>query len=120
MKHCICTSLFLGLSALLLSGFFKFKPNKADIINFGIMTYESEEIVDNPNTVSGTESFMDEIRWVERTDQIPAKLGVSFGVEYIIRGNPSHSIDVVEVIIFPGTGLTNPETGKTLKESPYP
>ncbi|MEM1145988.1 MAG: DUF3859 domain-containing protein [Pseudomonadota bacterium] len=63
---------------------------------------------------------MDEIRWVERTDQIPAKLGVSFGVEYIIRGNPSHSIDVVEVIIFPGTGLTNPETGKTLKESPYP
>ncbi|MEM1222353.1 MAG: DUF3859 domain-containing protein [Verrucomicrobiota bacterium] len=117
-RNSLITVLLFGL--ITFTGFIELKPNKVDIIEYGVLTFESEEVVENPNTVAGTESFMDGIQWIERTEVIPAKLGVSFGVEYIIRGNPEETVQVTEVIIFPGPGLTNPKTGKSLKESPYP
>lgn len=108
------------VAGLLSSGFFQLKPPEARIENFGILTFESERIVLNDNSVTGTDAFLDGVRWVKKTNEIPAEAGTRFGIEYVIHGTPHQAIEVVEIITYPGTGLTNPETGKTLKVSICP
>ncbi len=105
--------------AIFATGFFQLTPPKAYISSYGLYSYESREQAENPDTVAGSESFMSGIRLVQQTSVIPPRTGVSFGMQYVIRGDSDEPVDVTETIIFPGSGLTNPETGKTLKVSPY-
>ena len=54
-------------------------------------------------------------QWMKRTKNIPAKTGIEFGVMFSLIGEPKgKSVALDAVWRFPESGITNPETGKTL------
>jgi len=86
-----------------------------EIFSYGLV--ESKPISkEENNTILGSSYIIDSWNIVETTTQVPRKIGIEFGVAYRFNA-PNHKadMDVEEVIIFPGKGLTNPKTGKTAK-----
>lgn len=57
------------------------------------------------------------VHFVEFTHEIPAEIGVSFGIEYVINSQPRGTpLDVTTVIRFPEEGMQQPG-GRLYKES---
>lgn len=62
---------------------------------------------------SSTEPATDSLAYVRFFDfshEIPGKVGISFGIQYVIHSTPKGSpIRVTGVIVYPGNGLITPE-----------
>jgi len=85
---------------------------RANIVNQGI--YELETRADE-NSQGRSWDVVRKIRQVQATTTIPARLCMSFGFEYVVVGAPSGAeVPIKMVTKFPGKGLYNPETRKTM------
>ena len=61
------------------------------------------------STGPGTDS-LDYVRFVDFKSEIPGKVGISFGIEYVIHSLPKgKSIEVTGIIVYPGEGLISPQ-----------
>jgi len=113
MKH-----LLTLLTALLLVSCAK---DRIRLTSYGLTDNETVKTITADQTIAGEIDEINGWNLVETTDQIPNKIGSEFGISYMVRGNdPNQPITVEEVIIFPGDGLTNPESGLTSKSDTEP
>jgi hypothetical protein len=68
------------------------------------------------STISGTFNTMRGLRLAEETSNVPARVGVTFGLSYRLlrpEGMRLRTADVRAVFEYPPGGLTNPSTGQT-------
>lgn len=119
MKH-LFRALSILIVGLLACGFFHLKPRKAYITHYGLCEFDYSETYKDPNAITGESATVGGVRWLKKTTKVPAQQGVSFGIEYVINSDSDERLELEEVIVFPPTGLTNPETGKNQKEDVFP
>lgn len=95
--------------AVALTGCFE---KDAKIINYGIADNIITQTEDRDDLVSGERHLIESWSIKSTTTQIPNKLGTEFGVAYRVKNKTqAATMNVEEVIIFPGGGLVNPSTG---------
>lgn len=89
----------------------------AQITQYGIAQVElGDGVVETPTTTTGEMREVLDVQYDTTTDRIPATLGTSFGVQYIIWGAPRGSWVPLEMrTVHPP--LTNPATGRTTTQS---
>ncbi|MGD9338005.1 MAG: DUF3859 domain-containing protein [Syntrophobacterales bacterium] len=59
--------------------------------------------------------LVDHMKLVTLTDKIPAKLGTSFGLKFVVNGHPPGSkVRILNRWLFPYPGVKNPKTGKLI------
>lgn len=84
------------------------RPVTGQVIVEGVaVTGGVQEDVKAPHTAAGRKSTFDTIRFVKRTNRIPANLGVAFGFEYQLTGLP-----VAVPLSFEIRAIHPPLTGK--------
>ena len=120
MSHKLLRTLSITLVGVLACGFFHLKPRKSYITNYGICDFAYSETYENPDAITGQSAYVEGVRWLKKTTKIPAKQGVSFGIEYIVNSDSEELLELEEVIIYPTAGLTNPKTGKNQRQETFP
>ncbi len=103
--------LYLFFLLFLISGCDYAYVRNIEIISYGITDNKVVEQFDSPDSPSGKYEVYDQWNLVKKTTNIPARKGVEFGIEYRVDALSLKSdIEVEEIIIFPGDGITNPKT----------
>jgi hypothetical protein len=68
-----------------------------------------------PDTAIGRTNQLSGVEKLETTTTVPARLGVSFGLEYRLTGEREGAAATIRVVVIPPkAGLFNPATGKRL------
>ncbi|MCZ6501263.1 MAG: DUF3859 domain-containing protein [Gammaproteobacteria bacterium] len=82
----------------------------AEITAFGVFEgYGKKFERGYTSTGPGTDS-LDYVRFVDFTNEIPGKVGISFGIQYVIHSRPKGAlIEVIGIIVYPGEGLISPQ-----------
>lgn len=90
--------------------------DRAEMLSFGIVENVTIEMETNKNLVSGNKHIIESWNVVKSTTVIPNEMGIDFGIAYKIA-SPFYraSSEIEEVMVFPGNGLTNPDTGQSAK-----
>jgi hypothetical protein len=103
----------VALYALILAG--AAQAQTIDAIRFsnaGIYRFETERLENAPNSIKGYFRIVKNMQLVERTERIPAAVGVSLGVNFDIVGQPNGTPVTIRFITrFPPPGLRDPKTG---------
>jgi len=85
-----------------------------EIVDYGIYTEHVINDVPQSDSLSGTQHIVDNIVLRRQTTAIPAELGLNFGMHFKVVGSPDGALAPLRIVtIFPGVGLTNPDTGQT-------
>jgi hypothetical protein len=86
---------------------------QAEILWTGIFRARVIGTVEQPNTAIGVTNLFDNVERLEMTTTVPARLGVSFGLEYRLAGELSGGQALITVVVIPPkAGLLNPATQK--------
>ncbi|MGP0059777.1 MAG: DUF3859 domain-containing protein [Beijerinckiaceae bacterium] len=92
--------------------------DRINIVEAGVYEAEIEKRVPEPNSPTGMRNVLGEVKLVARGPQVPAGLGVHFGVRYIIVGAPKgKNADIRIIWRYPSPGLKNPKTGEVIFRS---
>lgn len=84
---------------------------RIDIVEYGTYTSKVDKVVSAPGTPTGTQNLVSDIRHVESTTTVPARLGAEFGFRYRLVGNSGASVKLKKVTHIPAPGIRNPQTG---------
>ena len=115
MTKLISTMLMLCLANL--SQATDLRVRAAEIVGYGIFDTSSTTSGRGFTASSIAEDHVKGVRFIEYTTDIPAKLGVNFGIQYVINSRPrGKPIRVTSVVKFPEAGLQRPR-GRLYKES---
>jgi hypothetical protein len=99
-------------TCLLASGSHAQTVERIQFSNAGIYRFETERLENAPNSIKGYFRIVKNMQLVERTDRIPAAVGVSLGVNFDIVGQPNGTPVTIRFITrFPPPGLRDPKTG---------
>lgn len=81
----------------------------AEITAFGVFEEYGKKFERGySSTGPGTDSLK-YVRFVDFNDEIPGRVGISFGIQYVIHSVPKGSaIKVTGIIVYPGEGLISP------------
>lgn len=90
---------------------------RIDIMEYGIYTSKIDRTDTAPGTATGTTNIVSNIRHVESTTTVPARLGSEFGLRYRLVGTGTDSVKLKKVWRIPSPGIRNPQTGKITTES---
>ena len=86
----------------------------------GIHRLDTGAATSEKNTPTGEITKVLRAKLVLATDVIPAMTGTEFGFQYVLLGSPGGAdVTLNMVITYPQQGLTNPDTGKILRQSRY-
>ena len=84
-----------------------------DVLRTGTYKVGKSKEIDNPDISTG-HRYEARVTLIRRTTTIPAKAGVSFGLDIMIRGRPRGKVVPFRIVWrYPAPGLRNPDTGKT-------
>ena len=100
------------LIAIILAGCLE---QDAEIISYGIANNVVTQTEKNRDLVSGEKHLIDVWNIKKTTQKIPNKIGTEFGIAYRLNNIQADTAEIEEIIIFPGTGLVNPNTGRGAK-----
>ncbi len=89
-----------------------FRIENIQIVNFGLFQHQSKYREESPATTSGKVTLVSGNKIVQKTTQIPAQRGVSFGITYQINSNEQSVIVPVKIRLTHPL-ITSPLTGKT-------
>ena len=93
---------------------------RIDIVDTGIYTVETGEETPDPNAPTGTIAAVTTVTNIEATMAIPAKVGLEFGLRYVIVGEPAGAeVPLDFVITYPAPGLVDPAEPTPLLKSRY-
>jgi hypothetical protein len=93
---------------------------RIDIFDAGIYCAETVEKVADANAPSGFRNIVTNVRLLRRTSDVPAQLGIRFGLRYTVVGTPSGaSVDLRLVTRIPPPGLKDQKTGRTILTNDY-
>jgi hypothetical protein len=88
---------------------------EAEILWTGIFQSRIVGALEQPNTAIGRTNQLSNIEKLRTTTTVPAKLGISFGLEYRLAGAPEGGTATIQIaVIPPKAGLLNPETKRRL------
>ena len=109
-KYVFMKNLYLLLLLFLISSCDYTYIRNIKITSYGITDNKVIEVIDTPDSPAGMQYIYDD--WIiKKTTSIPAKKGIEFGIEYKVDALSLQSdIEVEEIIIFPGDGITNPKS----------
>ena len=87
-----------------------------EVLWVGTYSVESSTRVDDPSTATGTVLRSIGTKPLEKTTQIPARIGVRFGFGYrLIAPNAVSPVILKTVKLYPPGGMTNPANGRTVE-----
>ena len=92
---------------------------RIDITEYGIYRAHVTNEISALGTPTGTVALVNEIKLVQATTTVPARLGVSFGIRFKIVGRKGGSVNLKMVTLIPQPGIRNPKTGNTSVRSEY-
>ena len=93
---------------------------RIDVVDTGIYRSSTGEETADPNAPTGTIAAVTTVTNVEATTAIPGKLGLEFGLRYVIVGEPAGAeVPLDFVITYPPPGLVDPAEPTPLLESRY-
>lgn len=96
------------------------RVDRIDIVDKGIYTITLGEQTTGVNTPSGTVTAVPIAKNTEATTTIPARLGVEFGLRYLIVGAPNAAEVTVDIVnTYPKPGLVDPADPKPILESRF-
>ena len=85
--------------------------HEAEIRWAGLFRAQIVGTVEQPNTAIGRTNQLAGVEKLETTTTVPARLGVSFGLEYRLSGAAEDGAATVQVVVIPPkAGLLNPAT----------
>jgi hypothetical protein len=85
--------------------------DSAEIIRFGIYKADFISKEEAPGAAAGTKNIVQNVALAEQTANIPARVGMRFGFEYVIKGGPAGAtIDLTYKYLHPP--ITNPKTNQ--------
>jgi len=87
--------------------------SRIEIFDAGIYSIQLGEKIDAPGAVTGKTQIVRNPVLVERTTRIPARIGMNFGFNFHVLGQPENgTVTLRQVVRFPPGGVRNPKTGK--------
>ncbi len=87
---------------------------RIEIVEYGLYSADVTAKKDDPGSATGDRATVANIRHVETTTTIPARVGIEFGLRYKIYGQPNGAtIQLKQVDLIPQPGIRNPNTGNT-------
>jgi len=101
---------FLALAAFFLpAGAADVQIRAAEIVGYGIFESSTSSRQAGWRRNAPPADGVEGVRFLDFTNEIPAKLGTGFGFQYIINSSPKGGrLQVTNVIRFPGEGLKAP------------
>ena len=104
----------LGTILMYLAGFSyatDLQVGAAEIVGYGIFDATSTTSAVGFTSSSIARDSAKGVSFVEYTNDIPAKLGVNFGIQYIVNSTPKgRAIQLTPVVKFPEPGLQRPKS----------
>ena len=87
------------------------------LLDHGLFQLKTGQRAAAPGTATGWVTAAEAATLVERTDRVPARQGVSFGVRFFVVG-PDTGSDVSLAVVwrFPEPGVKNPATGNVYRQ----
>jgi hypothetical protein len=85
----------------------------AEIAWTGLFRASVVGTLEQPDTAIGRTNQLSGVEKLETTTTVPARLGVSFGLEYRLTGEREGDAATIQIVVVPPkAGLLNPATGK--------
>ena len=112
--------LFAILLAAPLPALAETRVDRIDIVGTG--TYEIRAGQETPaaDTPTGEVTGVETATNLEKTTSINGRVGVEFGLQYVVVGEPAGAeIPLDFVILYPQPGLADPDKAKPVRESRY-
>lgn len=117
--RCMCLAALL-IAAPLAVHAADVRVERIDVVDTGIYAVETGEETADPNAPTGTIAAVTTVTNVETTTTIPGKLGLEFGLRYVIVGEPDGAeVPLDFVITYPPPGIVDPAESSPLLESRY-
>ncbi len=118
MRWLALTALLIGAPLAALAA--DVRVERIDIVDTGIYTVVTGEETADPDAPTGTIAAVTTVTNVEKTSTIPGKLGLEFGLRYVIVGEPAGAeVPLDFVILYPPPGLVDPAAPEPIRESRY-
>jgi Domain of unknown function (DUF3859) len=82
---------------------------RVDVVDRGIYTVTVEARTPDPNAPAGTIAAPGAVKLLEATTTIPGRLGLEFGLQYVVVGEPAgDDVSLDFVLTYPAPGLVDP------------
>jgi hypothetical protein len=116
MRTIVCCFLLLSLSSVAHAQ--KAQIERIDIVGRGIYQVAVGKLTPDKQTPTGVVASVKNATKVEDTTTVHARIGLEFGIEYVIVGSPKGAQVPIRIVnIYPKQGLRNPKTRKTLRHA---
>ncbi len=116
MRTIVCCFLFLSLSFVAHAQ--KAQIERIDIVGKGIYQVAVGKQTPDKQTPTGSVASVNEATKIEDTTTVLARIGLEFGIEYVIIGSPTGvQVPIRIVNVYPKQGLHNPKNRKTLRHA---
>ena len=114
MRTIVSYLLLLSLSSVAHAQ--KVKIDRIDIIGKGIYQVAVGKLTPNKLTPTGVITSVQNAKKIEDTTTVHARIGVEFGIQYVIVGVPKGARVPIQIVnVYPKQGLRNPKTRETFR-----
>ena len=96
------------------------RVERIDIVGKGLYLVEAGERIPEAGAPTGAIEPAITFTNIEKTETVPARIGVEFGLEYQIVGEPDGAEVMLEFLVtYPDAGIADPESPTPLRETRY-
>ncbi len=96
------------------------RVDRIDIVDRGLYTVTIGEQTPDPNAPTGTIAAPTVVELREATTIIPGRLGVEFGLQYVVVGAPAgDQVSLDFILTYPPPGLAYPASPEPILESRF-
>jgi Domain of unknown function (DUF3859) len=116
MRTIIGCFLLLSLSSVAHAQ--KAQIERIDIAGKGIYQVTVGKLTPDKQSPTGMVASVKNVKLVEETTTVPARIGLEFGIQYAIVGVPKGAKVPIRIVnVYPKQGLRNPKTRKTVRRA---
>ena len=116
MRTIVSYLLLLSLSSVAHAQ--KVKIDRIDIVGKGIYQVAVGKLTPNKQTPTGVVTSVQNAKKIEDTTTVHARIGVEFGIQYVIVGVPKGAQVPIRIVnVYPKQGLRNPKTRETFRRA---
>ena len=96
----------------------KAQIERIDIVGKGIYQVAVGKLTPNKRTPTGVVTSVQNAKKIEDTTTVHARIGVEFGIQYVIVGVPKGAQVPIRIVnVYPKQGLRNPKTRETFRRA---
>ena len=116
MRTIVSYLLLLSLSSVAHAQ--KAQIERIDIVGKGIYQVAVGKLTPNKQTPTGVVTSVQNAKKIEDTTTVHARIGVEFGIQYVIVGVPKGAQVPIRIVnVYPKQGLRNPKTRETFRRA---